>query len=217
MNQAFGYTRDDDRLELTSSVQLTRIRGVVAAYGWDFTENFHDQAEAWLEPLHQRPEGARLIEAASQGDTVLVYSAACLSYSATDFARAVEWFHRKRVSVVLVSETLRLAKNATDVAKAVAEDLAAGEKRRTHLNARAREAQQEEGRYMGGRTPFGWTVGEAGILVQEVEQQAAIARMRALRESGLSYRAIETRMRDEGIRISHQGVKYALTSNRDLE
>ena len=112
MNQAFGYTRDDDRLELTSSVQLTRIMGLVAAYGWDFTENFHDQAEAWLEPVHQRPEGARLIEAASQGDTVFVYSAACLSYSATDFARAVEWFHRKRVSVVLVSETLRLAKNA---------------------------------------------------------------------------------------------------------
>lgn len=217
MNQAFGYTRDDDRLELESTVQLTRIMGLVTAYGWDFTEHFHDEAEAWLEPLHQRPAGSRLVQAASKGDTVFIYSAACLSYSATDFARAVEWLHRKGVSVVLVSETLRLAKNATDVAKAVAGDLATGEKRRTHLNARAREAQQEEGRYMGGRTPFGWTVGEAGILVQDMEQQAAIARMRVLRESGLSYRAIEARMRDEGIRISHQGVKHALTSNRDLD
>ena len=216
MNQTFAYTRDDERLELDADTQLRRIEGLADAYGWELTEHFHDNPADWLEPMFKRPAGERLVDVASQGDTIIAHSAACLSYSATDFGTAVEWFQRKRVSVILVSETLRLAKSATDLAKVVANEFADGEKRRTYLNTRMREAQQEEGRYMGGRVPFGWRTGEDGVLVQDEEQQAAIGKMRSLRESGLSYRAISDKMAEEGIRISHQGVKRAITSDRDL-
>lgn len=217
MNQTFAYTRDDERLELDVSAQLSRINGLVDAYGWELTEHFHDNADDWLEPMFKRSAGARLADAASQGDAIIAHSAACLSYSATDFGTTVEWFQRKRVSVILVSETLRLAKSATDLAKVVAGELADGEKRRTYLNARIREVQQEVGRYMGGRVPFGWKTGENGILVKDEQQQSAIAKMRALRENGLSYRAIANKMEEEGIRISHQGVKHALSSARGLK
>jgi DNA invertase Pin-like site-specific DNA recombinase len=217
MNQTFAYTRDDERLELDADAQLSRIDGLVAAHGWELTEHFHDNASEWLEPMFKRSAGARLVEVASQGDAIIAHSAACLSYSATDFGTTVEWFQRKRVSVILVNETLRLAKSATDLAKVVAGELADGEKRRTYLNARIREAQQEEGRYMGGRVPFGWKTGEDGILLRDERQQAAIAQMRTLRENGLSYRAIASKMAEQGIAISHQGVKHALTSDRDLK
>ena len=217
MNQTFAYTRDDKRLELNADAQLSRIRGLVDAQGWEFTKHFHDTADDWLQPMFKRAEGARLADLASHGDAIIAYSAACLSYSATDFGTIVEWFQRKRVAILLVNETLRLAKSATDLARVVAGELADGEKRRTYLNARTREAQQEEGRYMGGRVPFGWRTGEDGILIPDEQQQIAIAKMRAQRESGLSYRAIADEMVKEGIRISHQGVKRALTSDRDLK
>ncbi|MFZ0015815.1 MAG: hypothetical protein WAL10_00640 [Acetobacteraceae bacterium] len=42
-------------------------------------------------------------------------------------------------------------------------------------------------RDLGGTPPFGWRIGESGELVPTSEQQAAIRRMRELKESGAKY------------------------------
>src|SRR5690349_2438706 len=50
--------------------------------------------------------------------------------------------------------------------------------------------QRTRGRYLGGTPPFGWQVGEDGVLMPVPEQQEALARMRALRDAGKPLRAI---------------------------
>lgn len=77
--------------------------------------------------------------------------------------------------------------------------------------ARAKAEQENAvataNRYLGGTVPFGWTLDEEGELVADKSQQAAIARMVALREAGQSLRAIADTMKAEGVNLSHAGVK----------
>jgi hypothetical protein len=55
--------------------------------------------------------------------------------------------------------------------------------------------QREQGRYLGGIVPFGFTVAETNgerVLVEDREQQATIRRVRRLRARGRSLRDIRT-------------------------
>jgi hypothetical protein len=56
----------------------------------------------------------------------------------------------------------------------------------------------------------GWRVGVGGRLEEEPAQQAAIQRILALRDAGLSLRKIAAAMSATGIRLSHHGVKNVL-------
>ena len=60
--------------------------------------------------------------------------------------------------------------------------------------------------------PWGCRVGEAGELVPIPEQQAAMRRMRKLRDQGLALQAIADQMKASGVSISHAGVKNALAA-----
>ena len=67
--------------------------------------------------------------------------------------------------------------------------------------------QRTRGRYLGGKPPFGWCVGEAGGSSPVPEQQEALRRMRALRTEGTPLRAIADRMTAEGTPISSRGAE----------
>jgi putative DNA-invertase from lambdoid prophage Rac len=67
--------------------------------------------------------------------------------------------------------------------------------------------QRDRGRYLGGTTPFGYRLGEGGELIDDPDRQRAIKRMRRLRRSGKSLRAIADLMAKQGFKISHVAVK----------
>jgi len=77
--------------------------------------------------------------------------------------------------------------------------------------------QRKRGRFLGGSVPFGWRRDGNGGLVPEAAEQAAIARMRALRAKGLSLRAIRDRLATEGVRVSHVAVSNALKTVTPLD
>jgi DNA invertase Pin-like site-specific DNA recombinase len=77
--------------------------------------------------------------------------------------------------------------------------------------------QRERGRFLGGTAPFGYRKGRNGELVEVPKQQAAIARMQAMRAEGASLRAISEALKASGFKLSHVGVRNALeaaTANR---
>jgi DNA invertase Pin-like site-specific DNA recombinase len=76
--------------------------------------------------------------------------------------------------------------------------------------AEVKRDQKQRGRYLGGKTPWGYEVGKDGALEPVPEQQKALVRMKALRAKGFSLRAIRDRMRQGGVAISHAGVRNAL-------
>ena len=56
-----------------------------------------------------------------------------------------------------------------------------------------------------GEAPYGWQTGEGGRLVPNATEQAVIARVRALRASGLSMRAIVAALTAEGVQTRSGG------------
>ena len=69
----------------------------------------------------------------------------------------------------------------------------------------------------GGNIPFGFAV-EAGMLVEDTEEQSVLATIRQLRSKGLSLRAVATDLNDQGISRRngrawhHVAVKRALAA-----
>jgi hypothetical protein len=70
--------------------------------------------------------------------------------------------------------------------------------------------QRQRGRYLGGKMPFSHHIGDHGELVDVPEEQAAITRMKSLRASGTSLRAIATEMKATGHDLSHEAVRGIL-------
>ena len=90
---------------------------------------------------------------------------------------------------------------------------AVAEAERDRIRERITEAkrdQRAQGRYFGGKPPFGWTVGADGELVGIPAQQAAIKRILRLREARKSYREIAEKLTAEGCPVSHVGIRSVL-------
>ena len=71
--------------------------------------------------------------------------------------------------------------------------------------------QRQRGRYLGGKVPFGFRVGEGGTLEPVPEQQAVIARAGKLRTAGKPLRAIQQSLEAEhGQRVSLDALSRVL-------
>jgi DNA invertase Pin-like site-specific DNA recombinase len=92
---------------------------------------------------------------------------------------------------------------------------AVAEAERDRIRERIRDIktdQRSRNRYLGGKVPFGSTVGTDGELIKDAAQQAAIFRMNEMREAGSPLRAIALEIRKQGFNISHAGVKKVLAA-----
>jgi DNA invertase Pin-like site-specific DNA recombinase len=95
---------------------------------------------------------------------------------------------------------------------------AVAEAERDRIRERIRDVktdQRKRQRYLGGIVPFGWQVGEDGVLIEVPDEQRAIQRIIELRHQGLSLRAISASIAAEGVKLSHEGVKNVLTVVND--
>jgi len=130
--------------------------------------------------------------------------------SAWNALNVIRDFQRRQVSLWLLD--LGGDVSGDGIAKLVLTILAAiAEFERERIGERIRDAkrhQRRTGQFLGGDRPFGWRVGGDGVLIEDENEQRAIAEIRRLRSEGMSYRAISEHMRTEfGLSISHQGVK----------
>jgi DNA invertase Pin-like site-specific DNA recombinase len=74
---------------------------------------------------------------------------------------------------------------------------------RAMIRERTRSAmsvKRSRGERISGHAPFGWDFRPKGRLVENAREQKSIARMRLMRAEGMSFRGIEVRLDDEGIR-----------------
>lgn len=215
MGKVFSYLRSFSGVEPDTNFQKLRIKGFALAHGWTVEGWFEDFSDDAMIPMRDRERGRELASQVRDGDIIIAYSAEAISNSATDFFRAVDYFARRKVQILLVQETLEMAPLATDMARNLAARFELGEKRRSLLLSRARREKEDKGQFAGGRVPFGWKRNDDGKLVAEPSQQEAIREMRRLRGQGVSYRSIEAKMAEQGFKVSHQSVKAILAYERN--
>jgi DNA invertase Pin-like site-specific DNA recombinase len=193
--------------------QIRRIEGRALEQGWQIAEVFIERGISGSVPLGNRSEGARLVAALQPGDVVIAAKLDRMFRSAWDALNVIRDFQRRRISLWLLD--LGGDVSGDGIARLVLTILAAiAEFERERIGERIRDAkrhQKRAGQYLGGDRPFGWRIGEDGVLIEDETEQSALAEMRVLRSAGSSYRSIAAHMKKiQGIQISHQGVKRAL-------
>jgi DNA invertase Pin-like site-specific DNA recombinase len=196
--RVFGYTRvstgrqaaDGESLD----VQQRQLDGYAMQRGWALRQVFREEGVSGSVPLAERPQGAELLAAVRAGDTIVSAKLDRVFRSALDALRMVEELRRRRVSLHLLDlggdvSGDGMAKLFLTIAAAFAEAERARIRERV---SQTKRDQRQRGRYLGGKLPFGFRVGENGGLVEDEAEQAIIARVRDLRSGGATLRAIQT-------------------------
>jgi putative DNA-invertase from lambdoid prophage Rac len=169
--------------------------------------------------LKDRPEGAALLGVLKPGDTVVTPKLDRMFRSALDALEVLGELKAKGVALHMIDLGGDVCGNGVSklvfvILSAVAE----AERDRTRERIKeVKQAQRKRGLFLGGDAPFGWrrqgAKGDKGdVLIPVPEEQAAIARMRALRAKGLSLRRIRDALAAEGVKVSHVAVSNALRS-----
>ena len=186
-------------------VQERQIKGWAMMRGEDVADIIVERGVSGSVPVSKRPEGGRLWKLAKRGDTIVVARLDRLFRSALDALQSVEECQRRGVSLVVIDGLGEITGNG--MAKAFLTISAAfAELERDTIRERVstvKADQKTRGRYLGGKVPFGFVVGEAGELVEVAEEQAMIEVARSMRRDGKPLRAIQSAIEaNHGRRIS---------------
>ena len=173
------------------AAQRQQIAGYAMMRGWKIAEFFTDRAISGSVPLADRPEGKRLLATIAKGDVIITSRLDRAFRSAVDALGTLE--ELKDQGVVLHMIDLGGDVTGNGISKLVFTILSAvAENERDRIRERIRDVKRHlasQGIYGGGKRPFGYDVVE-GRLVPKANEQAAIARMKALRKKGKPYREI---------------------------
>jgi DNA invertase Pin-like site-specific DNA recombinase len=195
----FGYcrvstTEQNDGTSLESQVAAVKLAGATAV--------FQDEGVSGGTPLSDRPAGAKLMEAIQPGDTIVAAKLDRLFRSSLDALATVDDFKTRGIKLILVDMGVAPV-NENGVARLFFTMLAAfADFERGRIAERTAEGRAAKAARGGatGTTPFGYRkigIGKSAMLEAIPEQQEAIARMKDLRSTGLSLRAIADAIQGE--------------------
>lgn len=147
-------------------------------------------------PVADRPEGRELWSSLKAGDTLIAAKLDRLFRSALDALQTVELLQKRRVSVVLLDlggdiSGNGLSKFFLTIAAAFAE---AERDRIKERIIQVKSDQRQQGRYLGGKVPFGYRVGDNGDLVPHPDEQAMIADVERLAREGATVRSAQSHL-----------------------
>jgi putative DNA-invertase from lambdoid prophage Rac len=193
-------------------VQQRTIAGYALMHGLTVDHVFVERGVSGSKPLADRPQGADLLAAIRPGDTVITPKLDRMFRSALDALAVLGDLKERGIALHMIDlggdvTGNGISKLVFTILSAVAE----AERDRTRERvAEVKRDQRTRGRYLGGKPPFGFRVGEGGELVTDPAQQAAIQRMRTMRAEGIPLRAIAATLVAEGMQVSFRGVKNIL-------
>src|SRR6201994_3017615 len=184
--RVYGYARVSTLAQADEGesldVQQRTIAGYAQMHGLEVASVFVERGVSGSKPLADRPQGAALLAALEPGDVVITPKLDRMFRSALD---ALDVLGRlKQAGVALHMIDLGGDTTGNGVSKLVFTILSAvAEAERDRSRERITEVkrdQRQRGRYLGGKIPWGYRVGDDGALVPIPEQQAALKRMRKL-------------------------------------
>jgi len=197
--RVFGYCRvstteqADDGSSLAS--QRQQITGYAMMKGWSDVAFFVEAGVSGSVPLADRPEGQRMLAGLRAGDVIISAKLDRAFRSAADALGTLEQLKEDKVALHLIDLGGDVTGNG--ISKMVFTILAAvAEGERDRIRERIRDAKRHltaQGVFSGGKRPFGFDIvqdGEIQRLVPNAAEQAAIARCRAMRAAGATYRDI---------------------------
>lgn len=215
--QCFGYCRVSTAMQADTGqsldVQERAISGYAMMHGFTVTKTFTERGISGSKPLATRPEGKALLAALRPGDCVIITALDRAFRSALDALATLQDMRKRHIAlhVTGLGGNVSNGNTTAELLFGVLAHVAEFERALTCERVRGIKAdQRNRSRYLGGKVPFGFSVGIEGQLVPMPEQQAAIRRMKQLKGKGESLRAIAAAMVKAGFTISYIGVRDVL-------
>ena len=214
----YGYVRvsTTEQVDNTSMQEQKRqIAGNAMSHNLVIDQFIEDGGVSGADPFFARLEanGVTL----QQGDTVIV---AKLDRFSRDLLDALQSIKKcKELGVKLIINGHGDVTDSSNIyAQLMLEILCsfAGHERRV-LKERQKQGQaakRKAGGHLGGSAKFGYTIqgtGQAAVLVEKPEEQAALAYAKEMRATGISFRAISAILKtSHGVIVSHEAIRRAL-------
>ncbi|MCG7363534.1 recombinase family protein [Roseomonas sp. ACRSG] len=220
----YGYCRVSTALQASEGesleVQQRQLRGWAEMQGRQLDEVFVERGVSGSVPVADRPEGGRLWGQLQRGDTLVAAKLDRLFRSALDALQVVEKLKGKGVSLVLLDLGGDISGNGLSrmfliIAAAFAE---AERDRIRERVTQVKQDQRRRGRYLGGKPPYGYCIGEDGGLEPVPAQQKTIRHARELRAAGKPLRAIQAALAEKhGEQISLDALSRLVGKRPTLE
>lgn len=218
--KALGYLRVSTQEQASEGVSLAaqeeRIRTYALAAGFELAGILRDEAVSGSVPLAARPSGSELVRLLAKGaaSVVIGWNLDRMFRNTGDALEQTRLWDRKGIALHLVCE----GGKPVDVSSADGRFLltlkaALAERERVKIGERTRFAlaHLKANGFAYGPTPFGFTR-EGDRLIPHPEEQATLAQIRSLRDSGKSLRAIAAALNAAGIPTKQGGASwYACT------
>jgi putative DNA-invertase from lambdoid prophage Rac len=197
--KVFGYCRVSTQEQanggLSLDTQQQQITGYAMMKGWTVAGFFIEAGVSGSVPLADRPEGQRMLTSLHPGDVVITAKLDRAFRSAADALGTLEQLKDDKIGLHMIDLGGDVTGNG--ISKLVFTILSAvAENERDRIRERVRDTKRHRVTrqlYNGGKRPFGFDVageGKSKHLVPNAQEQAALARGRALRDEGKSYRDI---------------------------
>ena len=218
--RCFGYVRastatQEDSLEL----QRERIEALARAEGWKLVAVYVDAATSGGVPLSQREQGRALLAAVRAGDVIIALKLDRMFRDTSDAVSTLKLLRKRRIGLVL--KDLGSGDLTTNNVSALVFSLlsSVADFERSRIGERIRDAksyQRAQGRFLGGKHPFGYIKVERpeGDSVRAYLEPIADIHVEAarLRQQGYSTRLAAGHFATLGHTVSPSGIR-ALWSN----
>ena len=200
--RAIGYIRVSTEKQADRGVSLEaqseKVRAMAVVQGAELAEVIVDAGES-AKSL-DRPGMARLLAMVDSKavDVVIIAKLDRLTRSVKDLAELLERFTRRGVSLVSVAESLDTGTAAgrlvLNIMTAVSqwEREAIGERTRDAMSHKKANGERV------GTIPFGFRMGEDGLLAEDAAEQGVLSRIRELKAAGRTVREIADELNRQG-------------------
>jgi putative DNA-invertase from lambdoid prophage Rac len=212
----YGYIRvsADRQAEEGESLgtQQRHIEGYAMMIGVTLDHVYVERGVSGSKPFGERQEGARLLETCKPGDTLITPKLDRMFRSSLDALKVLGNLKERDVGLHMIDLGGDVSNGISKLVFTILSAVAEAERDRIRERILdVKSDQRNRNRFLGGTAPFGWKVGEDGMLVGIPEQQKVIEQIIELRRHGLSLRAIAGRI--DGA-VSHVTVKSILSQVR---
>lgn len=162
-------TEDNQDPESSRNWQLSRATSLITPRGGVVVEQFFDIGHSRSLPWQRRPEASRLLAALRnphRGFTAVVIGEPHRAFYGNQFGLTLPLFHHYGVQLWVpeVGGPIDPNNEAHDLVMSVFGGMSEGERNRIKVRVRTAMATQTliEGRYLGGRPPYGYTLKDLG-------------------------------------------------------
>lgn len=208
----YGYTRvsTEDQVENTSlEDQARQIEGIALTHDLELTALLEEKGVSGAVPLFRREQG-KTLAFLREGDTVIVSKLDRMFRDARDALNVIGDWEEAGINLIINGYGNVMDKSNPN-GRFMLEIMAvfSGEERR-RIKERVlsgRRAKRNQGGFLGGEVPFGYSVSGTGRnarLREDPDEQDAIVTIKAARLKGYSYRDIVKIVgKRHGIKLSH--------------